>query len=142
MTNICSAKLTDMTAAILSKVTQLAAADPATCDRVGLAALAATSQQVRSWLDALDATIARCADQLAAAGTCEPAAALLNLGGRRSSRDAEAASRRGEVCELLPGVHEAWATGTISAGHADALARVAATLDERGRDELRDLSET
>jgi hypothetical protein len=64
-----------MTAAILSKVTTLTAADPETCDRAGLTDLAATSQQVRSWLDALDATIARCADHLAAAGTCEPAAA-------------------------------------------------------------------
>jgi hypothetical protein len=97
---------------------------------------------VRSWLDAFDATIARCADHLAAAGSCESAAALLGLGGRRSSRDAEAASRRGKVCELLPGLHEALAAGTVSAGHADALARVAGTLDDRGRDQLRDLSAT
>ena len=71
---------------------------------------------------------------LADEGRCNPPSAL--LAGRRSRRDGQAAARRGEVCELLPGLHEALAAGKVSAGHADAVARVAAELDEPGRAEL------
>ena len=119
---------------IYGLVTTLTAADPASCDRGGLAELVAASQQVRSWLDAFDATVAARAAALADEGRCEPPSAL--LAGRRSRRDGQAAARRGEVCELLPGLHEALAAGKVSAGHADAVARVAAELDDTGRAEL------
>jgi hypothetical protein len=121
-------------------VTTLTAADPATCDRTGLAQLVALSQQVRAWLDAIDASVAARAAQLAAEGRCEPAAAVLT--GRRSARDGDAAARRGEVCALLPGLHDALAAGEVSAGHADAVVRAAQSLDEAGRAELAALEET
>jgi hypothetical protein len=116
-------------------VTTLTATDPAICDQGGLAELVAASQQLRCWLDAFDATVAARAAALAHDGRCEPPAVL--LAGRHSRRDGETAARRGEVCELLPGLHEALAAGTVSAGHADAVARVAADLEDRGRTELR-----
>jgi hypothetical protein len=92
----------------------LCAADPTTCDRAGLVALVEASRRVRGWLDAFDATIAVCADRLAADE-------LVRDGGRRSAKEADAVARRGEVCELLPDLHAALAAGRVSAGHADAL---------------------
>ena len=62
--------------------------------------------------------------------------------GRRSAKDAAAAVGRAGVCDLLPGVHDALATGAVSAGHADALARVSRELDDAGRSQLKELEET
>jgi hypothetical protein len=120
-------------------VTTLTAADPATCDRGELAELVSASQGVRAWLDAFDASVAVRAAALAEEGRCESPGSL--LAGRRSRRDGDAAARRGEVCALLPGLHEALAAGRVSAGHADAVARVAAELDERGRAELAEVED-
>jgi hypothetical protein len=119
----------------ITAVRLLCAADPATCDRAGLTALVEASQRVRAWLDALDAAVAVCAARLPA----EDAAGLLRDGGRRTSKDAEAVVRRGVVCELLPGLHVALAEGVVSAGHADAVGRVAADLDETARARLCEL---
>jgi hypothetical protein len=127
-------------ARIVALVTELAAADPATCDRRGLADLVATSQQVRSWLDALDVRIALAARRLADDGACEAPSSLLTGGGRRAARDAEQAARRSEVCDLLPEMHDALAAGAVSAGHADALVGVVKDLDERGRSDLKELA--
>ena len=127
---------------VVALVTELAAADPATCDRTGLADLVATSQQVRGWLDALDVRIALAASRLAEQGECEAPSSLLTGGGRRAAKDAEQATRRGAVCDLLPEVHDALAAGTVSAGHADALAGVVKDLDERGRSDLKELEST
>ena len=127
---------------VVALVTQLAAADPATSDRRGLADLVAASQQVRGWLDALDVRIALAARRLAEQGECEAPSSLLAGGGRRAAKDAEAAARRGEVCDLLPEVHDALADGSVSAGHADALAGVVKDLDERGRSDLQELQST
>ena len=65
--------------------------------------------------------------------------ALLTGGGRRSTRDAEAAARRAAVCADLPEVHDALAAGQVSAGHVDAVARLAGELDDAARAELKDL---
>ena len=127
---------------VVALVTELAVADPATCDRRGLADLVERSQQVRSWLDALDVRIALAARRLAEEGACEAPSSLLAGGGRRAAKDAEAAARRGEVCDLLPDVHDALAEGAVSAGHADALAGVVKDLDERGRSDLKELEST
>ena len=70
---------------------------------------------------------------------CEAPAAVLTGDGRRSVKDAEAAAGRAGVCDLLPGVHDALAGGDVSAGHADALARVARDLDDTGRSQLQEL---
>ena len=126
-------------AEVVATVTELTAAGPACCDRDGLATLAADVRRVRAWLDAVDARIAVHAARLAADGACEPAGDLLAGGGRRASRDAAAAARRGEVCDQLPKVHDALAAGAVSAGHVDAIARTAAGLDDAARSELKEL---
>ena len=56
---------------------------------------------------------------------------VLTDGGRRSSREAEVVAERAAVCAAMPEVHAALAAGTLSAGHADAIARAANRLDER-----------
>jgi hypothetical protein len=90
-------------------------------------------------LDAFDVRVAVHAARLADAGACEPAASLLTGGGRRSVRDAETAARRASVCSELPEVHDALAAGRVSAGHVDAVARLAGELDDAARAELKDL---
>ena len=112
---------------IVALATELASADPAVCDRGELTGLVESAQRLRSWLDAFDARIALQAARLAVAGACEAPAAVLAGDGRRSTKDAEAAVGRAGVCDLLPGVHDALASGAVSSGHADALARAAAT---------------
>jgi len=121
---------------VVGEVQHLASSDPAACDASGLAALVAVSQRVRGWLDAYDTRIALRAAELAAAGRCAAAADVLAGGGRRSSRDANAAARRAGVCDQLPEVHDALAAGDVSAGHVDSIARTAAALDDAGRSQL------
>lgn len=127
---------------LVASFTALTAADLASCDRRALADLVSTSQRVRSWLDAFDGAIAVHAERLAERGACESGPSLLAGGGRRSSRDAEAAARRGAIGELLPSMRGALAAGEVSAGHADAVAKVAAQLDDTGRAELQALEPT
>src|SRR5262245_9890051 len=121
---------------VVELVAELAGADPLCCDRDGLADLVAKSQRVRSWLDALDARIALRSRRLADQGACEAPGALLAGEGRRSAKDAEGAAERAGVCEQLPSFHDALATGEVSSGHVDAVARLSAGLDDTARSEL------
>ena len=122
--------------AIVALVTALVAADPAMCDRDALATLVRRAQQVRSWLDALDARIALQATRLA-----EPAAVVLADGGRRSARDAQVAADRALACEVMPRLCDVLAEGEVAAGHVDAVARVIGRLDEAARAELLELTD-
>ena len=114
---------------IAAAVAVLVAADPAGCDRVALSGLIVDAQRVRSWLDALDATLARRAAELDEPG-------LVSGGGRRSSREAATVAARGDTCAAMSELHEALAAGTVAAGHVDAIARVAGQLDDDTRTEL------
>ena len=49
--------------------------------------------------------------------------------GRRSAREAKTVTARGEICAAMPDVHSALASGVVSAGHVDAIARAAAQLE-------------
>jgi hypothetical protein len=102
----------------------VAAADPATCDDAGLETVSAEVHRLRCWLDSIDAAVVARRRELASAG------------GRRSSREADVVSERATVCEAMPEVHAAMAAGTLSAGHADAIARAANRLDGDERVEL------
>jgi hypothetical protein len=98
-----------------------------------LTTLASSVQRLRCWLDA---AVAVRADELAAAGAGGPACVVLTGGGRRSSREVAVVTERAAVCAAMPEVHAALATGTVSAGHADAIARAGNRLDETGLEEL------
>jgi Domain of unknown function (DUF222) len=121
---------------------KLTDSDPACCDRDELAELVTASQRMRGRLDAVDARIALRARALAEQGTCEAPSALLARGGRRAVKEVEAAAQRGGVCAQLPRLHDALAGGQVSAGHVDALARLATNLDDAGRSELKTLEPT
>jgi hypothetical protein len=121
---------------------ELADADPMACDRGQLTALVRRSNRMRAWLDAFDARIALRADQLSAQGQSESAATVLTGDGRRSSRDAEAATQRAGVCASMPAFHDALAAGAVSAGHLDAVARAAGQLDDDGRSQLQERVES
>ena len=111
---------------IVGLVTVLTAADPAGCPRTEIAELASQSAQVRSWLDAFDATLA----------AASPDPTVVSGGGRRSSREANTIAARGEVCADMPELHDALAAGTVAAGHVDAVARVAGQVEESVRAQL------
>ena len=111
---------------IVGLVTVLTAADPAGCTRTEIAELASQSAQVRSWLDAFDATLA----------AASPDPTVVNSGGRRSSREANTIAARGQVCADMPELHDALASGTVAAGHVDAVARVAGQVEESVRAQL------
>jgi hypothetical protein len=123
---------------VVDLMAQLATTDPFCCDRDGLADLVAKTQRVRSWLDALDARIALRADQLSVQGGSESAATVLAGGGRRSTKDVEAATQRAGVCASMPAFHDALVAGAVSAGHVDAVARAAGQLDDDGRSRLQE----
>ena len=109
---------------MLGVMATLTVADPAGCPRGDLPDLAALSLQVRSWLDAFDATLAA-RDAGVVAGD-----------GRRSSREANTIAARGEVCAAMPALHDALEAGTVAAGHVDAVARVAGQVEEAVRSQL------
>ena len=114
----------------------LSVCDPDEHDRDGLGGLVRLSLRLRGWLDSIDARIAARAARLAGAGRCEDASTVLAGGGRRATRDAEAAAQRGLVCERMPVVGVALATGTVTAGHVDAIVGAARQLDQDGRERL------
>jgi hypothetical protein len=103
---------------------EVLATDPMTCDIAVLTTIAANSHRLRCWLDAVDAAVVVRSPALATAG------------GRRSTREADVVHERAVVCAAMPDVHAALAAGTVSAGHADAIARAANRLDDAERAEL------
>ncbi len=110
--------------------------DPAVCDRRALDEVVRLSAKLRAWLDAVDVGVARRARELEAEGRSESPAGVLSGYGRRSSREARAASDRAAACEQLPSFEAALADGSVSSGHVDALATLVRGLDEAGRSEL------
>src|ERR671911_1657452 len=95
---------------IVAAVTTLTVAAPDGADRAALSELVALSLQVRAWLDAFDTTLATCAGD----------ASVVAGDGRRSSRDVSAVAGRSEMCAAMPALHDALASGAVSAGHVDA----------------------
>src|SRR4051794_26604247 len=109
---------------LVEVVRQVAGTDPATCVADELRSLAQGAHRLQCWLDAVNAAVvARSAE-------------LATVGGRRSSREADVIAERWAVCVAMPEVHEALAAGTLSAGHADAIARASNRLDPDERIEL------
>ena len=109
---------------VVDVVRSVAATDAATCDVAGLTTLAADVHRLRCWLDSVDAAVVARRRELA------------TVGGRRSSREADVVVDRAVVCEAMPEVHAALASGALSAGHADAIARAANRLDDHERTSL------
>ena len=114
---------------VVEVVREIAATDPTTCDAGELRVLAERAHP--------GAVLARrrrrsSGESVSRAGD----------GGRRSSREADVIAERASVCEAMPEVHAALSAGTLSAGHADAIARACNRLDEREQAELAALAPT
>ena len=102
---------------VIDVVREVLAADPTTCDATSLTALAADVQRLRCWLAGDAARLSRVGD----------------AGGRRSTRgDVICDGRDPRRCPTST----ALAAATLSAGHADAIARAANRLDDSERVEL------
>ena len=109
---------------VIEVVRQIAATDPTTCDAAELTSLAAGCTGCGAGSTPSTPRWSRRSAELASAG------------GRRSSREADVIAERAAVCAAMPEVHAALAAGTLSAGHADAIARAANRLDDDERVEL------
>jgi Domain of unknown function (DUF222)/HNH endonuclease len=119
---------------VADAVAELCGADVSRCDEADLSRLVSVSLRVRGWLDELDARIALHAERVtAAAGVRGDATMVVGAGGRRSTRDVAAVVDRAGVCERMPELANALATGAVSAGHVDALAAATRRLDEPDR---------
>jgi hypothetical protein len=108
----------------------LRAADPEVLDRDGLAELARSLTALRAWVDSVQVRITRRQRQLAAEGRGEAPKDLLAREGRHSGKDARTADERERVCTALPTFEEALSSGSVSAGHVDAIAGAIRNLDD------------
>jgi hypothetical protein len=115
---------------LVSRLGELTMIDPAACSRPELATSMRSVREIRRFLDAFEAGVARRSVELG-----DPAALLLS-DRSRPVREVEAAVARGAVCAAMPELGSALTDGRMSAGHVDAVARIAARLDETAQREL------
>jgi hypothetical protein len=108
----------------------LRAAEPDLLDRDGLAVLTQQIAQLTSWIDSVRVRVTRRQRELADEGRGEAPTNLLTREGRQSGKEAKAADARERVCTALPNFEDALATGSVSAGHVDAIAGAIRNLDE------------
>jgi hypothetical protein len=111
-------------------------ADPDVMDRDELALLTREIAGFKAWCDSLQVRVTRRQRTLAAEGRAELPSDLLAREGRQSGRDARAADERERVCTAMPGFEDALASGSVAAGHVDALAGATRNLDQTVQAEL------
>jgi hypothetical protein len=99
-------------------------------DRDRLDLVVAARRTVAAHLDSIDIRVVRRSRELAEDGRSEAPADVLRERGRRSSRDAAAATKREQACAEMPSFERALAEGEVSSGHVDALGSATNGLDE------------
>lgn len=92
--------------------------------------------ELRAWCDAQQVRATRRQRQLAATGQAADPRSSLSNHGRQSSKDAQAAAEREQVCTSMPSFEDALGDGAVSAGHVDAIAAATRNLDEAERAEF------
>jgi len=100
--------------------------DPDVLDADGLAAHVGRLAVLRAWVDAEQVRATRAQRRLAEHGQAADPASSLTRDGKQSSKDAQAAAEREQVCAAMPGFEAALADGVVSAGHVDAVANAMA----------------
>jgi len=105
-------------------------------DRDGVMSLLGSAKRVRSTLDALEVRAARRLGVLRDAGSGEAPEAAIAGGSGCSGRDASDVTEREAVCTDLADVEDALVSGSITAGHIDAIAAATRLLPEELRDEF------
>lgn len=108
-------------------------------DVLGADELDVLTQQIaalEAWCDARQVRATRRQRQLAADGRAAEPRNSLARHGRQSSKDAKAAAEREAVCTTMPAFEEALASGSLSAGHVDAIAQATRQLDDEAQAEF------
>jgi Domain of unknown function (DUF222) len=110
--------------------------DPDVLDADELATFMRRVADLKSWCDARLVRATRRQRALAADGRAADPRSSLSDHGRTSGKEAAAASSREEVCTSMPGLEDALAAGSVSAGHVDAIATATKNLDDAERSEF------
>lgn len=113
---------------VLDQLEKLSRAEVDLLDRDGLVGAVRSAAQVRAWLDAFELRCSRRSRELAAAGESEPPESLLGRCGNHSSRESSSIRDREAVADAMPGFETTLATGEVSTGHLDAIARACRSL--------------
>ena len=87
-------------------------------------------KSVRGFIDSYEARLTAHVQQLNAAGQSAPAADLHTRNGGVSADEARRKERRAEALEHAPSLADELAAGTVTAGHADALANATTRVDD------------
>jgi len=114
----------------------LRAADPDVMNRDELALLTQRIAAHMAWCQSLQVRVTRRQRQLANEGRGEAPRDLLSREGRQSGKDARTADARERVCTALPNFEEALSSGSVTAGHVDAIAGAIRNLDDQGAAEF------
>src|SRR5918993_4037655 len=118
---------------VSAAVALLLTAEPDVAERDEVAAIVRRSREVQSWLDSINVACARRTRELASVGKAEPAESLLGDQGQRPSRESAVINKRVPACDAMPKFEAALASGSISAGHIDAVASVLGRSDDEIR---------
>ena len=125
----------------VAALAELADTDVSGCDRGELDRVIGLGRRIRSFLDCVDVQVARRSDQLTDQGHGDPAVVVLADGGRRPAREARAAATRAGLCDQLPELETALADGTVTGAHIDAIAHLAAGLDQQAQQRFGEITE-
>lgn len=117
-------------------LTALRGVEPDLLDAELCAAAVAQVAVLRAWCDALQVRLVRRQRELAEQGAATAPRDTLARHGRQSSKDAKAADDREQVCATMPGFEDALASGSVAAGHLDAVANATRSLDDTARAEF------
>lgn len=115
--------------------------DPDVLDAGGLDAYLARVAELRAWCDARQVRATRRQRALASQGQATDPRNSLSNHGRQSGREAAAASERESVCSSMPTFEDALESGTVSAGHVDAIATATRGLSDEERAEFTDAAD-
>jgi hypothetical protein len=110
--------------------------DPEVLDSDELDAYLRHVAELKAWCDARQVRATRRQRSLAEQGRAADPRSSLSNHGRTSTKEAQTASEREQVCTALPGFEDALADGTIAAGHVDAIATATKGLDDDERAEF------
>ncbi|MEY2974655.1 MAG: hypothetical protein RIR49_1075 [Actinomycetota bacterium] len=123
---------------VLYGVERLGHADIASADVGRLAELAGVSRDLRSWLASIDVAITRRTAELHAAGRAGAPEGLLADHGGQSAAEARAAKDRADVCDAMPLFDSALASGGVTPGHLDAIAKASRNLSDDAKAKLQE----
>ena len=120
---------------------RLEATDVAALDSGGVAAAMRDLQRLKGFVAQSEHSLARRANELAAAGSGVPASELIARNGHCSPREAEKTSRRAETLGAFPAISAQLDNGRLSTEHADAITTATARLDDNDRHALNALDD-